>query len=80
MDSIEDIVKKGEEWREKRRLYKRKTAERIKELRNCGKQLEWRKTKHTCGCGSVYNNHTKSQHIKTKKHTDWLVKQASNPT
>ena len=29
---------------------------------------EWKSTKHTCECGSVYTNSHKAEHIKSKKH------------
>ena len=73
MDTVEDIVKKSQEWREKRRLYKRKNRDKINQQRKTGKQLEWRTTKHTCGCGSIVSNHYKSTHIKSKKHIDWYL-------
>jgi hypothetical protein len=73
MDTVEDIVKKGEEWREKQRLYKQKNNEKIKLQRNSGKQLEWRKKRITCDCGSVFSQQHKSTHNKSKKHTDWYL-------
>ena len=73
MDTVEDIVKKAEEWREKRRLYKQKNSEKISQQRKTGKQLEWRTTKLTCDCGSVFSQQHKSTHNKSKKHIDWYL-------
>jgi hypothetical protein len=73
MDTVEDIVKKAEEWREKRRLYKQKNSEKINQQRKTGKQLEWRTTKLTCGCGSVISQQHKSTHLNSKKHIDWYL-------
>jgi hypothetical protein len=47
MDTVEDIVKKGEEWREKQRLYKQKNNEKIKLQRNSDKSTHNKSKKHT---------------------------------
>ena len=36
---------------------------------------EWKATKHECGCGSFYTNAHKSEHMKSKKHQNWLQQQ-----
>ena len=73
METVEDIVKKAEEWREKQRLYRQKNNEKIKQQRKTGKQNEWRKKKITCECGSVISQQHKSTHLKSKKHIDWYL-------
>ena len=40
------------------------------------KAKEWKSTKHVCECGSTYTNATKSVHMKTKKHQNYLAQQS----
>ena len=53
--------------------YHAKSEEERKEIYQ--KTKEWKTTKHECGCGSFYTNAHKSEHMKSKKHQNWLQQQ-----
>lgn len=67
----EQILEQQKEWNENN---KKKLAEQKKAYyqNNIEKIKEKMKEKITCECGRVINYNNKSQHIKTKKHQNYL--------
>ena len=70
--------------KEKHKYYREKNIEHCIEVmkkyqsENNDKIKEWKTTRHNCGCGSCYTNANKSEHMKTKKHQNWLQQQNTN--
>lgn len=86
-----DVVRKTEEERKQRRKeqiqryrieHKEQMAEQRKQYKEKNKQkiMEQRNQKNTCQCGGRYTSTNKSQHIKTKKHRDYIKNIQNNTT
>ena len=81
-----------EKYLHRRREYRNNNNEKMREQDNAKyhskseeerkqiyqKAKEWKTTKHICGCGSCYTNAHKSEHMKSKKHQNWLQQQSTN--
>jgi len=68
VDNKERMKELNKEWREKNRD---KLLESKKEYWN--KNKEKNSEKITCECGSICNKRSLNEHIKTKKHQDFMV-------
>ena len=70
---------------EQRKQYRLEHKQRLKEekkqyyLKNKDKINEKKNEKFNCECGGKYTHTSKSQHIKTKKHQDFLKGLSSEP-
>ena len=50
----------------------KKESKKEYEKNNKEKISEWRKQKHECPCGGSYSNLNKAQHLKSKKHQNYI--------
>jgi hypothetical protein len=67
-DNKEEILNKMKIYRD---ANKEEVNKRIKEAKEKNKDYYFEKLK--CDCGGEYKRHSKSAHIKTKKHMQFIV-------
>jgi len=71
----EEILQKKKEYRDANR---EEILQKKKEYREANKEVilerekEWKSIPNTCACGGRYVNSSKSQHVKSQKHQNYL--------
>ena len=88
-DNKEHYQQKGKEWREKNKEHKEEQDKQYREnnkdrLKEYFKEYDqthqetrkaYKQQKYSCECGAILCRGSKSHHIKSQKHQDWLKQQ-----